>query len=140
VIKDSRELEILVAKIQGKLAPDAQVIHDVKLMGRHSKRERQIDVLVRKKIGQYEMLIVLDCKDYSRPVDVKGIEEFHGLLTDVGAHRGALVSPRGFTETAKTRAAGLQLDLFSPIDTEPHKWQARVTAGALRLPRSKNGL
>jgi Restriction endonuclease len=128
VTRDSRELEILVAKIQGQLAPDAEVVHDAKLKGRHSKRERQIDVLVRKKIGQYEMLIVLDCKDYARPVDVKGVEEFHGLLTDVGAHKGALVSPRGFTPAAKTRAKGLHVDLYSPIDTEPHKWQARVTA------------
>jgi len=33
----------------------------------------RFDVLVRQKIGQYEMLIVLDCKDYAKPVDVKGV-------------------------------------------------------------------
>ena len=65
-----------------------EVIHDAKLPGRKSQRTRQIDVLVRQKIGQYEMLIVLDCKDYARPVDVKGVEEFHGLLDDVGANCG----------------------------------------------------
>jgi hypothetical protein len=124
---DSRELEILVAKIQAQLAPGAEVIHDAKLPGRKSQRTRQIDVLVRQKIGQYEMLIVLDCKDYARPVDVKGVEEFHGLLDDVGANKGALVCPRGFTEAAKTRASGLQVDLYSPVDTDPHKWQVRVT-------------
>lgn len=123
---ESRELEILVAKIQAKLAPDAEVLHDVRLMGRESKRKRQIDVLVRQKIGQYEMLIVLDCKDYARPVDVKGVEEFHGLMADVGAHQGALVCPRGFSEAAKTRAEGLKIDLFSPIDTDPHKWQVNA--------------
>lgn len=124
--KKFRELEILVAKIQRQLAPDAEVLHDVKLLGRASKIERQIDVLVRQKIGQYEMLIVLDCKDHDVPVDVKGVEEFYGLLTDVGAHKGALVCPKGFTSTAKTRATGLQIDLFSPVDTDPHKWQVRV--------------
>src|SRR5438105_6997006 len=61
-MSDSRELEILVAKIQAQLAPDAEVVHDVKLEGRQSRRPRQIDVLVRQKIGQYEMVIVLDCK------------------------------------------------------------------------------
>jgi hypothetical protein len=123
---DSRELEILVAKIQAQLAPDAEVIHDARLNGRKSNRSRQIDVLVRQKIGQYEMLIVLDCKDYARPVDVKGVEEFYGLLDDVGANKGALVCPRGFTPAAKTRATGYQIDLYSPIDTDPHKWQALV--------------
>ena len=125
---DAEDLEILVAKIQKQLAPDAEVIHNAKLDGRNSKQKRQIDVLVRQKIGQYEMMIVLDCKDYARPVDVKGVEEFHGLIDDVGANKGALVCPKGFTEAAKQRAAGWQIDLYSPIDTDAHKWQVRVTA------------
>ena len=129
--KSSVELEQLVAKIQKDLAPTSEVIHDVKLDGRLSGRKRQIDVLVRDKIGQYEILIVIDCKDYNKPVDVKGVEEFAGLLEDVGAQRGVLVCPKGFSEAAKKRAQSLQLDLYSPIDTDPHKWTARVTMPAL---------
>jgi hypothetical protein len=130
-MKDSTALEVLVAKIQSQLARDAEITHNAHLMGRNSKTMRQIDVLVRQKIGQYEMLIVLDAKDYSRPVDVKGVEEFHGLLEDVGAHKGALVCPRGFSEAAKERARGWQIDLFSPVDTDAHKWQVKVTAPAI---------
>lgn len=129
--KDSRDLEILVAKIQAQLSPEAEVLHDVMLDGRESKRKRQVDVFVRQQIGQYEMRIVLDCKNYARPVDVKGVEEFHGLLVDVGAHKGALVCPKGFSSTAKTRAEGLRIDLYSPVDTDPHKWQAHVLAPAV---------
>lgn len=128
---DATGLEILVAKIQRQLAPDAEVIHDAQLPGRNSKVKRQIDVLVRQRIGQYEMMIIIDCKDHARPVDVKGVEEFHGLLEDVGAHKGALVCPRGFSEAAKKRARGWQIDLYSPVDTDPHKWQARVSAPIL---------
>lgn len=124
----SKDLEILVTKIQKQLAPDAVVEHNAKLDGRNSKTKRQIDVLVRQQIGQYEMRIVLDCKDYARPVDVKGVEEFHGLVEDVGAHKGALVCPKGFTAAAKERATAWQIDLYSPIDTDPHKWQVAVTA------------
>ena len=131
MVQDWRELEILVAKIQKQLAPDAEVIHDAKLPGRRSGTQRQIDVLVRQKIGQYEMLIVLDCKDYAQPVDVKGVEAFHGLITDVGANKGALVCPKGFTEAAKTTASNWQIDLYSPVDTDPHKWQMQVTAPAV---------
>jgi len=130
-VADSRDLEILVTKIQKQLAPDAEVIHDAKLPGRRSGTQRQIDVLVRQKIGQYEMLIVLDCKDYARPVDVKGVEEFHGLMTDVGANKGALVCPQGFTGAAKTSATNWQIDLYSPFDTDPHKWQVQVSAPAI---------
>ena len=93
----STELEILVSKIQKALAPNAEVTHNAKIIGRHTKVSRQIDVLVRQKVGQYEMMIVIDCKDYKKPVDVKGVEEFHGLVDDVGAHKGALVCPKGFS-------------------------------------------
>jgi hypothetical protein len=128
---DSRDLEILVAKIQKQLAPKAEVLHDVRLDGRLSKTKRQIDVLVRERIGQYEIQIIIDCKDYNKPVDVKGVEEFEGLLRDVGAQKGVLVCPKGFTDAAKTRAEGLQIDLYSPVDTDAHKWRARVTIPAL---------
>ena len=42
-----KQLEILIAKIQQELAPEATVSHNVKLMGRQSETLRQIDVLVR---------------------------------------------------------------------------------------------
>lgn len=38
---------------------------------------------------------------------------------------------KGFTDTAKVRAEGLQIDLYSPVDTEPHKWQVKVAIPAL---------
>jgi Restriction endonuclease len=129
--RDSRELEKLVTKIQAQLAPKADVTHDVMLEGRHTGHQRQIDVLVREQIGQYDIKIIIDCKDYKTPVDVKGVEEFYGLLDDVGAQKGVLVCPRGFTATAKKRAEGLQIDLYSPVDTDTHKWRVKVTIPAL---------
>ena len=122
----AREFEQLVAIIQQKLAPDAEVYHGVKLEGRATGRKRQVDVLVTQQVGQYEIRIAIECKDYARPVDVKGVEVFYGLLDDVGEQKGVLVCPSGFTGTAKVRAEGLQIDLYSPVDAEPHKWQARV--------------
>lgn len=121
--KASEELERLVQRIQQELAPNAEVIHNVKMQGRRSKVKRQIDVLVTEKIGQYEINIIIDCKDYKNPIDVKGVEEFYGLLEDVGGQKGVLVCPKGFSEAAKVRATDLQIDLYSPVDTEPHKWQ-----------------
>lgn len=72
------------------------------------------------------MRVALDCKDYGSPVDVKGVEEFHGLVQDIGAHKGALVCPSGFTKSAKRRAKKLHIALYSPADTGSHKWQVRL--------------
>jgi len=123
--KEWEVLEVLVASIQKELAPNADVSHNVKIRGHVTGELRQIDVLVRQKIGQYEILVAIDCKDYKSPVDVKGVEEFQGLVTDIGAHKGALVCPKGFTRTAKKRAKGYHIDLYSPVDTDPHKWQVK---------------
>jgi hypothetical protein len=90
---DWEQLEHLIVTIQQQLSPDATVSHNVKLDGVDSETKRQIDVLVEQNIGQYRMRIVIDCKDYSKPVDVKGVEEFHGLVQDVRAQKGALVCP-----------------------------------------------
>jgi len=128
---DWKELEYLVAMIQKQLSPDATVQHNVMLDGVESETKRQIDVLVEQNIGQYTMQIVIDCKDYAKPVDVKGVEEFQGLVQDVRAHKGALVCPSGFTKAALKRARKLQIDLYRPVSTGKHKWQATVTAPVL---------
>lgn len=121
-LADFEDLELLVAKIQKELAPAAEVLHNQRLPGRKSGRTRQIDVLVKDRVGQYEIHIVIDCKDYKKPADVKSVEEFFGLVDDVGAQKGVLVCPSGFSAAAKTRAEGLQIALYSPVDTKLHKW------------------
>lgn len=123
---DWQKLELLVADIQRQLAPGAKVTHNARVPGLDSETMRQVDVLVEQSVGQYSIRIALDCKDYSTPVDVKGVEEFHGLVVDIGAHKGALVCPAGFTKAAKKRAKRLAIDLYSPADTDPHKWQVSL--------------
>ena len=75
-----QQLELLVASIQRQLAPRAKVTHNAKLEGKHSETTRQIDVLVEQFVGQYPIRVVLDCKDYNTSVNVKSVEEFHGLM------------------------------------------------------------
>lgn len=101
--------------------------HNVRLTGRTTGAQRQVDVLVRQPIGQYEISIAIDCKDYADPIDVKGVEEFAGSLHDLGVTKGAMVAPRGFTPAAKKVAKEKLIDLFSPVDTDPHKWQVKAS-------------
>lgn len=125
---DWKKLELLIAAIQKDLAPDAKVWHNAKIVGIDTETERQIDVLVEQQVGQYPIRIIIDCKDYASPVDVRGVEEFHGMVTDVRAHRGAMVCPAGFTSTAKKLAKKRQIELYRPADTDPHKWQMKFSA------------
>lgn len=128
---DWKALEILIAKIQQELAPDARVEHNVKIFGHISQTDRQIDVLVKQRIGQYVMTIIIDCKDYATPVDVNGVGAFYSVIQDVKANKGAMVSPKGFTEAAKTFAKDKEIELYSPVDTDPHKWQVKINVPAV---------
>jgi hypothetical protein len=122
---DWRKLEKLVAVIQQELAPDAKVEHNVTRRGRVTGAERQIDVLMTQKIGQFEMIIVIDCKDYKVKVDTKGVGEFKELVDDVGAHKGVLVSAKGFSPAAHKTAEAYQIELYRPVDTGDYKWRVR---------------
>ena len=67
-----KRFEDLVAHIQATLAPGATVERDVKMTGR-SGLERQLDICVWMKAGQFDLFIVIDCKDYNGKVDVNDV-------------------------------------------------------------------
>lgn len=121
--KKWKRFEELVKKVQEELAPDAIVKLDDRIIGKETGVSRQIDISVRQSIGNYDILVVIDCKDYSNPVDVKDVESFIGLAKDVQANKGVLVSSNGFTKTAKIRGEKAGLNLYSLVDTGAHDWQ-----------------
>lgn len=136
--KKWKKFEKLVLEIQKVLSPTAVVKHDDKIIGKQSGTKRQIDISIKQSIGQYEILIVIDCKDYRDPVDLKGVEEFIGLVKDVQANKGAIVSASGFTTSAKLRAENAGINLYRIVDTKKHDWQTFVsmpTVCDFRRPR-----
>ena len=108
---------------------DANVIKNVKRKGRYSKRQRQIDVIVEQEIADNTVLTVIDCKFYTRKVDVKKVESFIGMLDDLGAARGILITEVGYTKAALERAYNnplyLELDIFT-LDKFRHNFQAML--------------
>jgi Restriction endonuclease len=122
-----REFEKLAANIQKQLAPGARVSSNVRLLGKRTGIERQIDILVEQTVGQYSIRIVIDCKDYQDTVDVKDIETFMGMVEDVGANKGAIIAASGFSSTAKQRAKDAGIDLYRLVDTQSTKWGAYVS-------------
>jgi len=109
--------EKAVASIQKNITPGARITHDEKIKGK-SGTDRQIDIVIRYSIGQYEILVIADCKDWKNPVDIGDVGQFIDMVEDVGANKGALICNAGFTEGAKNRAKEKGIDLLRVIDTE----------------------
>jgi len=103
--------------IAGLLAcefPDAEVMHDVRLEGKLSGCPRQVDVLVRSRLGRmpHARDTVVECRAYGRRLIVGDVERFVGFLQDVGVERGVLVTPVGFSAAAEQRAAASGVELW----------------------------
>lgn len=122
-----RRFETLVADIQRELSPDAVVTQNEKVVGRNSGEPRDIDIAIRRTIGQFQLLIAVECKDYGRALHVKDVESFAGLLEDVGANKGAIVSAKGFSKTAVRLAKSKGIDLYRLVDTASIEWSSYVT-------------
>lgn len=129
--REWQKFESLVADIQRTLAPQAKIRKKEKILGKRSKTLREIDISLRQKVGQYNVFVAMDCKDYKRPVNVKDIEAFIGLIKDVGANKGAIVSASGFTQAARTRATDAGIDIYRLVDAEKHDWQCYVSIPVL---------
>ncbi len=84
--------------------PDCQVLFDQKIIGRYSKVERQIDILIIGEVAGYSIKIVVDCKSFSKKLDVKQVDSFCSMVDDVDSHQGILISRKGYTPAAINRA------------------------------------
>jgi len=126
-----RKFEKLVSKVQEELAPDATIKHDDHIYGYDSEKERQIDISVRQQIGQFNLLIAIECKDHKVPVDIEEVETFVNKVRDIRANKGAMVASNGFTDGAIKIGQRNGIDLYRLIDAEAHDWPTYVSIPVL---------
>ena len=91
--------------------PAADISYNAKLPGFFSKTDRQIDVLVEDRIAGSAIRLVVDAKYHYRKIDVKDVEAFVGMLRDVKAHKGIMISSEGYSRSAINRAFYDDFDL-----------------------------
>jgi hypothetical protein len=125
-----KKFEELVAKVQRDLSPNANVEVNQRIKGK-SETLRQVDVVIRQKIAQYDVVIAIECKDLKTPADVKNIEESIGLFKDISANKGVIVSANGFTKAAMTVGKNAGLEMYRLIDCGNHDWRTEVSLPAL---------
>lgn len=125
-----KKFEEFVANIQKYLTPHAKVTHNEFIQGK-SGVKRQVDVVVRYNLGQFNLLVVIDCKDWKNPVDIGNVGSFSDLVEDIGANRGAIVCNAGFTSGALKRAQEKGIDLLRVADAESKDWTAKLAIPTL---------
>lgn len=140
-MSEYRDYENGVADVLAFLAGDsATVERNVRLPGRRSGRSRQIDVLVRGRIfGMTDATLIVDCKRRRAPVDVKAVESFIGMIEDVGADVGIVMTTAGSTGTARDRVGaerGVRLEVMTLRELMAWSPPGTVTA-TYRVPADR---
>ncbi|MCB9203314.1 MAG: restriction endonuclease [Flavobacteriales bacterium] len=94
--------------------PECEIEYDDSIFGIFSKVERQIDFAVRGNLAGKRILGIVDSKYYNKNIDVKVIESFIGMMQDVNANFGFMITNQGYSEAAKNRVknSNLKLDVL----------------------------
>ena len=115
------------------LEPGSSIEHDVRILGTKSGEERQIDVAVRGLLGQAPALVVVECKEHTRRIDVGRIDAFVGFLDDIGATSGILVTSAGYSQAALQRAAAAQIETWVLRPAEDSDWEGYLRTLSLKV-------
>jgi len=130
-----KDYEIYIHKHFKRLFPDAKISHNVSRTGIISKTKRQIDILVEGEIAGFDISIIIDCKYFSRKVDVKHVESFISFLKDLKASKGILITNKGYSKAAFNRATYDTQDIelriidFKDLDSFQGFWAFAYAGG-----------
>lgn len=123
--------------LSAKADPDADVSFDVKKPGLLSGGDRPIDVFVTGRFAGSVLpnpaTLAVDCKCWARTVNVPDVERFMGLLEDLGADLGLLITTSGFSKAAQKRAENargvkIQVVTFEELAewSPPNVWSCQI--------------
>lgn len=121
--RDSIRFEKLTAEIFDILRNNPvyeTVEHNVELEGKDGPR--QIDVLLKGKIGPIDIVTIVECKDIKRNLDVGYIDAVHSKMQDVNAQKAVLVARKGFSNHAIKKANRLKISLCTVHQSKSEKW------------------
>jgi hypothetical protein len=129
-MKHWTELQDLVAAIEAVALPlNADVRSPAYLPDKITGQEREVDVVIRYKIGSVPVLIAIECRLHGRRQDVQWIEQLVSKRDSIGANILIAVSASGFTKAAKALAdaKGIQMRTLETITaTEIEGWMHPV--------------
>lgn len=74
---------------------------------------REFDLVIHSRAAGMPIFTVLECRDLSRPLDIRHIDGFKSKIDDVNANKGVIISRRGFSKAALKKAKRLGISTFT---------------------------
>jgi hypothetical protein len=108
---DWKEYQYITAELLERAERIGKIDKNVLLPDKSSGRKRQIDALLEVKTKGRIIKIVIDAKYRKRKINVNDVGIVSELIDAVGADRGVIICPNGWSSYAKDRSKELGLDL-----------------------------
>jgi hypothetical protein len=123
-VKPGKSLEILVASIERVLANNDKVtVESPKFLpDRITGEPREHDVLVTLAGSHHKSTIAIECRDRSRKITVNDVESFWSKCQDTGIDQAVIVSPKGFSKSASTKASHLGIRCLRLSEAMSFNW------------------
>jgi hypothetical protein len=123
-VKKGESLQRLVHAIETATSNSTNVkVESPKFMpDKDTGRSREHDVVLTFTDGHHELLVALECRDRSRAVGVPDVEQFHTKCLRTGIDHGIIVSGKGFTKTAVTKAESFNIGCLTVDQVAQFNW------------------
>lgn len=107
--KNWKDLQTKVKEVYSNLGCRAQ--ENVIVGG--GKARHQIDVMATFEFGGQDYRIIIECKQWNSKVKKSQVSSLIGVLADIGAEKGMIVSKKGFQKGAHNLAAYTNIELLT---------------------------
>lgn len=126
-MKPGKEYENFVFRIFSEYFREFSLKQNEKIIGNESGILREIDISIRGKVEDVDLLFIVQAKDYgNHKADINTIGTFSSVIKDIGASKGFLVCSSGFAKSNSAYAKTLGIELLSVEDIESNKWKATI--------------
>src|SRR3954463_894062 len=122
----STPLQRVVFHIQRQLTPNALVQESALLLDRSAGINREVDVVIRSKVGEHEVIVCVECREHQRKASVEWVEQMAMKHNSLITSKLILVSAKGFSRAAGVKAESLGIDIYSFDEAIETDWTALV--------------
>jgi len=122
-MNNGKKLEKLVRLIQESLKdfPNTEIFSNYKIEN-NSGKKREIDVLLKTTINNFDLIIAIECKDYKISVPVKEIEAFNSKCKRIkGISKKIFVASNGYQADAIEAANDFEIELYNLNEIDNQK-------------------
>jgi len=132
--KRTNEFQRLVKTIYERMAsPGDLVTESARLKERDAKTEREVDILLEKKMFGAQIRIAVECRDRSHKDDVTWIDGLIGKYKDLDVDRKFAVSSSGFSLAAQNKANLNRIELLTLRQALETNWAAKFVRLGMAL-------